>query len=103
MGNAISGILGLASLGVAGPFIVICCAVCCCIILSVVSSMFAMKSGGGSSGSSGNPLSGMHKGFHKGFHRGGNSDTENSNSDIVEYLGAVGVDLISDLISDSSL
>jgi hypothetical protein len=106
LGNAIGGILGLASLGVAGPFIVYACCICCCIILSVVSSMFVIKSGGGSASISTPSGFNMHVGLpkrgRKGF-RGGNSDTDSSSSDVIGYLGAVGVDIFSDIISDSSL
>jgi hypothetical protein len=109
LGNAISGILGLASLGVAGPFIVYSCCIVCCIILSCVSVMFVAKSGGGSGDAGGPGLSGM-SGFNMprglpkmgrmGRRGGGNSETDSS--DIVEYLGAVGIDIVSDIISDSS-
>lgn len=104
LGNAIGNMLGLASLGVAGPFIVYSCCIFCCIILSIVSSMFAMKGGSGSdaSGSSGYSMPREFHGRRRGF-KGGNYETENSSSDIVEYLGAVGLDLFSDIISDSSL
>jgi hypothetical protein len=101
LGNAISGILGLASLGVAAPFIVYCSIICCCLIISLISSAVLMKSGGGSSGA---PASfsiprGMPKGL--GRFRGGNSETDNS-SDIIEYLGYTSIDLISDVLTDKS-
>lgn len=122
IGNAISGILGgvlgLASLGAAGPFIVICCCVCCSILLSCAGSMM-MKSGGssGSSGSSGysglsglnslskmKGLSGLSSGLGraKGFLGKGGGDSETNSSDIVEYFGGMSIDIISDIISDSS-
>jgi hypothetical protein len=108
LGNAVSGVIGsignvfgLASLGVAAPFIIYSCCICCCIILSLVSSAIAMKSGGGSSGV---PVNfsmprGMPRGMRK--FRGGNSETDNSN-DIIEYLGATSIDLISDVLTDKS-
>lgn len=101
LGNAISGIFGLASLGVAAPFVLYSCCIFCCIILSVVSSMFAMK--GGSGGSSGAPGGfNLPRGLPKGRRfRGGNSDSENS-SDVFEYLGGLGIDILSDVVSDSS-
>ena len=113
MGNAISGIInsignvfGMASLGVAAPFIVYSCCIVCCIILSCVSSMFAAKSGGGSSGSSGaSGMSGMSmpRGMPRRGRRGGGfGNSETDSSDIIEYLGAIGIDMVSDIISDSS-
>ena len=101
LGNAVSGIIGsvgnlfgLASLGMAAPFIVVCCCVCCCVLLSCASSLMAAKSGGGS-GPSGNFNIPRH-----GKLRGGYSDTENT--DTVEYLGLLGINAISEIMSDSS-
>ena len=107
LGNALSGVIGsignlfgLASLGIAAPFIVICCCVCCCILLSCASSLVASKSGGGSGSGSSNNFS-LPKGIGKhGKFRGGYSDTENL--DGIEYLGSVGISMVSDIISDSS-
>jgi hypothetical protein len=76
-----------------------CCFLICCILIV---SMVVMKSGGGdASGVPGgfNLPRGMPK-MGRRF-RGGYSDSENT-SDIVEYLGAAGIDLVSDIISDSS-
>jgi hypothetical protein len=61
IGTAISGIVGsvgnlfgLASLGMAAPFILICCGVCCCVLLScIVSLVFASKSSDGTGSTSG--------------------------------------------------
>jgi hypothetical protein len=122
LGNAVSGILGgvlgLASLGVAGPFIVICCCVCCCVLLSCASSMMMKSSGGsggsGSSGSSGSSASsassafgkmkGLSSGFGKikGFMGKGGGDSETNSSDMIDYFGGMSIDIISDIISDSS-
>jgi hypothetical protein len=103
LGNAVSGVIGsvgnlfgMASLGVAAPFVVVSCAVFCCIILSCVSSMMAKSGGGGSGGQS----MSMPRGRTRGF-RGGYSDTEGS--DTIEYLGALGVNILSDVVSDSSV
>jgi hypothetical protein len=112
LGNAVSGIIGsvgnlfgLASLGVAGPFIVYSCCIVCCIILSCVSVMFVAKSGG-DSGGTGGPSFSMPTKFPKmgkmGRRGGGFSNSETDSSDIIEYLGAVGIDMVSDIISDSS-
>lgn len=104
LGNAVSGLLGLASLGIAGPFIIYACCICCCIILSIVSSMFVMKSSGGSmpnvqgSINLGKGANKMNLKFGK-PHKGGYSD----NSDVFEYLGVAGINLISDICSESSL
>lgn len=103
IGNAVTGIIGsvgnlfgLASLGMAAPFIVICCCVCCCVLLSCASSLVAAKSGGGS-----NSGSSSHFNIPKyGKLRGGYSDTENIDS--IEYLGSLGISLVSDIISDTS-
>ena len=103
IGNAVSGIIGsvgnlfgLASLGMAAPFIVICCCVCCCVLLSCASSLVAAKSGGGSDSGSSN-----HFNFPRhGKLRGGYSDTQNTDS--IEYLGSLGISMVSDIISDSS-
>lgn len=106
MGTALSGIIGsiggaasLASLGAMGPFIIGCCCICCCIILSIVSSMFAMKSAGnsGNAGSAGTSNFSMQRGRK---FRGGYSETESS--DVIDYLGSAGIELFSDIISDSS-
>jgi hypothetical protein len=116
IGNAISGILdgvlGLASLGVAGPFIVICCCVCCCILLSCAGSMMMKSSGGGgssgSSGFSGSSAFGKMKGLSsglgraKGFMGKGGGDSETNSSDMIDYFGGMSIDIISDIISDSS-
>lgn len=103
IGSAVSGVIGsignlfgLASLGMAAPFIVICCCVCCCVLLSCASSLVAAKSGGGGSDSG----SSSHFNFPKhGKLRGGYSDT---NTDSIEYLGSLGISMVSDIISDSS-
>jgi hypothetical protein len=104
IGNAVSGIInsignifGLASLGMAAPFVIICCCVCCCVLISCASSLVAAKSGGGS-GSSGNfniPKGLGHKNFKGGY-------SENENSDSVEYLGLLGINVMSEILSDSS-
>ncbi len=115
VGAAVSGVIGsiggiasLASLGVAGPFIIYSCCICCCIILSVVCSMFAMKSGGGSGDTGGfnmgkglGNIGNMGRMGRMGKRRGG-GNSETDSSDIIEYFGAVGIDIISDIISDSS-
>jgi hypothetical protein len=104
LGNAISGLLGLASLGVAAPFIAYCSIICCCLIISLISSAVLMKSGGGSSGAPAgfSMPRGMPKGLGKfGRFKGGNSETDNS-SDIIEYLGSTSIDLISDVLTDKS-
>lgn len=101
IGNAVSGIIGsvgnlfgLASLGMAAPFIVICCCICCCVLLSCASSLVAAKSGAGSGSSS-------HFNFPRhGKLRGGFSDTENTDS--IQYFGSLGISMVSDIISDSS-
>jgi hypothetical protein len=110
LGGLIGGIASLASLGIAGPFIVYSCCICCCIILSIVSSMFVMKSGGGSANTSAPSGLNMPHGFPKrGLRkfRGGYSDSDIDNSssdyDVLGYLGTIGVDIFSDIISDSSL
>ena len=99
LGNAISGILGgvlgLASLGAAGPFIVVCCCLFCCIMLSCVGSVMAKSSGGSSAPSIANISRGRARGF-----RGGHNNSDSS--DVINYFGSIGIDIVSDIISDSS-
>lgn len=107
LGNALSSVIGsvgnlfgMASLGMAAPFVVVCCFVCSCVILSCVSSMMAAKSGGGAGGPGPSGSMGMGRGRRM---RGGYSDTDGSgNSDTVEYLGTIGINILSDVLTDSS-
>jgi hypothetical protein len=87
LGNAISGVvgsmtglLGLASLGVAAPFIIYSCCIVCCLLICCSSSLMVARSGS-NSGSTG----------------GGNSDSDSFN-----YVGTLGINMISDILSDSS-
>jgi hypothetical protein len=100
LGNAISGMLGLASLGLAAPYIAICCCVCCCILLSCAGSLMISKSGGSSSGSSDNFHASRGRRGRRGGMRGGYSSTESS--DVIGYLGLLSASIISDVVSDSS-
>lgn len=107
-GNAISGIFGLASIGLAGPFVAYCSIICCCLIISLISSIFLAKSGGGSVNTTPDGFNvtlprGLPRGIPKGIgrFRGGKSNIDNS-SDIIELLGSSTIDFISDIISDKS-
>lgn len=101
--GSISDLFGMASLGVAAPFVIYCCFICCCLIISMVSSLVAAKAAG-DSGSLPPSLQGHYnKGkskfgeFTKGF-KGGNG-----NSLEFDYLANTGLNLISDiLLSESS-
>ena len=106
LGGAISGVVGsignlfgLASLGIAAPFIIWCCCICCCILLSCASSLMVAKSGAGTTGTSSN--FNIPKDIGKyGKLKGGYSDTEYADS--IEYLGLLGISMVSDIVSDSS-
>lgn len=95
-GNAISGIassisgaLGMASLGVAAPFIIYSCCCVCCILLCCVSSMM-VKSKSGSDAGAGADSSYASTGGGK------------VNYDSFGYIGNLGINIISDILSDSS-
>lgn len=105
--NPFSGLFKLSGAAALIPFLICCCCCCICCILIVLA---VAKSGGASvSATPGGFNVTMPKGMPTGLGKfgkfgkfsGGNSDTDNSNY-FIEYLGSASIDLISDIVSDSS-
>jgi hypothetical protein len=103
----IENMLDLTSLGSSGPFVIICCCICCCVLLSCI--CFTMFKGSKENENYGNYSSSTHGAHrsrtshnvhsHRKF-RGGYSDTSaNTDSDIIEYLGLIGLNVVSDIVS----
>ena len=126
IGNAISGVIGdisglfgLASLGAGAPFIVICCIVCCVILLSCVSSLVMSKSSGSSTTNSNSNFTGTNQTTNQATNpiansgnnaletnpdtysnlSGGYSQTTSSD---FNYIASFGLNILSDVFSDSS-
>lgn len=102
--NPFSALFGLE--GYAALFACLICFSCCCICCILIIGAVAKSGGGSVSTTPGGFNVTMPKGLPKGLgkfgkFRGGNSETDNS-SDIIEFLGATSIDLISDVLTDKS-
>jgi hypothetical protein len=100
--NSFTGLLGLASLGVAAPFVIYSCCIFCCILLCCSSSMFIAKSGSDSGSGTGsvNKSSGKMIGGYSTTTQ--TSLSSDSPSSFVGLIGTSGLDILSDIFSDST-